>query len=305
MIDETASAQFLDYCRDQLGLSDNTIRAYEQDLTVFRRFAYSCSEISDDRQQQLLTYLRYLRSVRSASLATIRRRFSTLKCFFKWKEHVSQKEFSPFHRLKLELKKPTYLPRPVDRDTLQNLFKTVHCKFEKDNVFNTEQITNLIFRLLIVTGMRIGEITTLNIHSLFSSDTKILVIGKGNRERVIHVSNSRLQLDFQRFVAWRRQTDEPNSHLFPNLYGERLTPNTFRKRLRKISADAEIHPHLTPHQFRHTAATLLIEEGIDMPVVQKLLGHSNITTTEVYTKVSDQVLLAAVDRADILRLVEY
>lgn len=188
---------------------------------------------------------------------------------------------------------------------MQNLFKAIHCEFEKDNVFNTEQTTNLMLRLLIVTGMRIGEITTLNIHSVFSSDTKILVIGKRNRERVVHVSNSRLQSDFQRFVAWRRQTDKPNSHLFPNLYGERLTPNTFRKRLRKISADAEIHPHLTPHQFRHTAATLLIEEGIDMRVVQKLLGHSNITTTEVYTKVSDQVLLAAVDRADILRLVEY
>jgi len=187
---------------------------------------------------------------------------------------------------------------------LQNLFKAIHCEFEKDNVFNAEQTTNLMLRLLIVTGMRIGEITALNIHSVFNSDTKILVIGKGNRERVVHVSNSRLQLDFQRFVAWRRQTDEPNSHLFPNLYGERLTPNTFRKRLRKISAAAEIHPHLTPHQFRHTAATLLIEEGIDMRVVQKLLGHSNITTTEVYTKVSDQVLLAAVDRADILRLVE-
>lgn len=305
MINEISSQQFLNYCRDQIGLSENTIRAYEQDLKVFRDFARSSSEMGDDQQQQLLKYLRYLRSARLASLATIRRRFSTLRCFFKWQEHINYKIFSPFHRLRLELKRPTHLPRPVDRTTLQVLFRAIHCEFGSNSHTKTAQITYLMLRLLIVTGMRIGEITGLNINSVFSSDTKIRVHGKGNRERVVHVSNQHLLLDFQKFVSWRRLTDEPSTHLFPNLCGERLTPTAFRKRLRQISAEAGIRPHLTPHQFRHSAATLLIEEGIDMRIVQRLLGHASIATTEIYTKVSDQTLLAAVQRADIMRQVEY
>lgn len=305
MINENKSAQFLDYCRDQLGLSDNTIRAYEQDLKVFRDFAYSSSEMGGNHQQQLLKYLRYLRSARSACLATIRRRFSTLRCFFKWQEQISRKAFSPFHRLRVELKKPTHLPRPIDRSTLQILFKAVHCEFDEVESFGSTHITNLMLRLLVVTGMRVGEITSLNIKSVFSSDIKIRVHGKGNRERVVHVSNDCLRSDFQKFITWRRQTDKPDAHLFPNLCGERLTPTVFRKRLRQISIDADICTHLTPHQFRHSAAKLLIDEGIDMRIVQKLLGHASIATTEIYTKVSDQTLLAAVEKAAILGLVQY
>ena len=82
--------------------------------------------------------------------------------------------------------------------------------------------------------------------------------------------------------------------------GDRLTPQAFRKRLRTLSKSLRIEPHLTPHRFRHSAATLLIEEGVDIRLVQRLLGHASIATTEIYTKVSDNSLSAAMASADTL-----
>ena len=86
--------------------------------------------------------------------------------------------------------------------------------------------------------------------------------------------------------------------------GNRLTPQTYRKRLRTLSETLRIEPHLTPHRFRHSAATMLIEEGVDIRLVQRLLGHASIATTEIYTKVSDNSLSTAIVAADTLATVD-
>lgn len=163
---------------------------------------------------------------------------------------------------------------------------------------------HLMLKLLIVTGLRIGELTGLNIKNVFNHDRKIRVLGKGNKERIVYVANSRLLIEFKQFMSWRRQGDKLASHLFPNRCGERLMPPAFRKRLKLLCEDKDITPHVTPHLFRHSAATLLIENEIDIRVVQRLLGHASIATTEIYTHVSDIALQRSVMRADILAHLE-
>lgn len=133
---------------------------------------------------------------------------------------------------------------------------------------------------------------------------QIRVRAKGDRERTVYVANDRLQTDFRRF--WEDRCDIAGSQawLFTNANGNRLSAQVFRKRLRTLSKSLRIEPHLTPHRFRHSAATLLIEEGVDIRLVQRLLGHASIATTGIYTKVSGNSLSSAVATADTLAKVD-
>ena len=152
--------------------------------------------------------------------------------------------------------------------------------------------------------MRIGEITNLKLGDVTGACTRIRVHGKGNKERAVYVTNERLLLDFRSYWKNRSRLGNPSDFLFLNRRGSRLTEPAFRKRLRTVSKSLLISPHMTPHQFRHSAATLLIEEGVDIRLVQRLLGHASISTTEIYTKVSDNSLVAAIERADTLAQVD-
>ncbi|WP_245709817.1 tyrosine-type recombinase/integrase [Ruegeria halocynthiae] len=212
----------------------------------------------------------------------------------------------------MDLKVPRTLPRPVDRPTLSQLFRAsrqivdpgVGERTTSEQEFTSQQITGLVCRLLVVTGMRIGEAMRLNVADVSGAATRIRVRGKGNRERTVYVTNDRLQLEFRTYWDWRYRTVGSTECLFINSVGERLSPAAFRKRLRTVSKNILVEPHLTPHRFRHSAATLLIEEGVDIRLVQRLLGHASIATTELYTKVSDNSLVSALEKADTLAQID-
>ncbi len=305
-------SKFHTYCKEQLGLSDHSLRAYQQDLNAFRRFLQTMDNLDPVTHDLLVKYHQYLREIAEASPATIRRRFVTLRSYFRWFESESDGTDSPFTGLRLDLKVPQRLPRPVDRPTLTILFKSARHIIELDpensSVLNERitsgQITGLVARLLVVTGMRIGEITNLRLRDVTGACTQIRVRGKGNRERTVYVTNTRLLIDFKCYWEKRSRIEDSSAYLFLNSRGVRLTEPAFRKRLRTISNSLLIAPYLTPHRFRHSAATLLIEEGVDIRIVQRLLGHASISTTEIYTKVSDNSLVAAIERADTLAHVD-
>lgn len=304
-------SRFITYCKEQLDLSENSLRAYQQDLATFQKFLSSQQNREIVDTDLLIAYHQYLRENVEASPATIRRRFITLRSYFEWLTSDRENLPSPFQGLRLDLKVPQRLPRPVDRPTLQSLFnKTKHllqvdADESKDaSYFSSKQVTGLVTRLLVVTGMRIGEITKLRIADISGACTRIRVHGKGNRERTVYVANERLLLDFRTYIQKRATTDSTLAYLFLNSRGDRLTEAAFRKRLRTVSSSLLISPYLTPHRFRHSAATMLIEEGVDIRIVQRLLGHTSISTTEIYTKVSDNSLVAAIEKADTLALVD-
>ncbi len=303
--------KFQTYCREQLGLSDHSLRAYWQDLNTFRMFLRTKGDTESVTPELLIQYHQHLREISKASPATIRRRFVTLRSYYKWLEAEAAGTISPFAGLRLDLKVPQRLPRPVDRPTLTTLFRAAKHLMELDPerlVFSgpvhSDQVTGLVARLLVVTGMRISEITNLKLRDVSGACSKIRVRGKGNRERTVYVANARLLCDFRCYFEKRSEAAGPGAHLFLNARGDQLTAAAFRKRLRTLSKSLQIAPHLTPHRFRHSAATLLIEEGVDIRIVQRLLGHASISTTEIYTKVSDNSLVAAIERADTLAQVD-
>ncbi|MEM8575871.1 MAG: tyrosine-type recombinase/integrase [Pseudomonadota bacterium] len=304
---------FIELCRVQRGLSDHSLRAYRQDLNAFHRFWRASTMPEESTSDTIISFITFLRDDQKLNPSTVRRRLVTLRGYFNWLKGTQRLPASPFDGLILELRAPRRLPRPVDRPTLSHLFRGCRrmlgpsvdpTSSNAPYTIDSTQVTSLVARTLVSTGLRIGEITRVRIADVSSGGTCIRVRGKGNRERSVYVGNERLLQDLNAYLSHRRQHADPRDFLFLNSRGGRLTEPAFRKRLRTISADLSIAPHLTPHRFRHSAATMLIEEGVDIRLVQRLLGHASIATTEIYTKVSDTSLISAIQAADTLSKVD-
>lgn len=299
---------FVNSRRDERSLGHHTLRAYAQDLRTFARFT-KAHQLSDPlSKEDILAYHRHLRDELAAKPATIERRLVTLKSYFAWREDRNSALPSPFADVRISVRIPRRLPRPIDRDILKAVLQTgggPSAKRSKPGADGTPQacpafVTLLIIKLLIVTGLRISELTNVMVRDVSPGGGQILVRGKGNKERIVFVPNRELQEEFQRYCQMRSEHGSIASPLFLNTARRRLRAATFRKRLRALSKRLGIEPHLTPHRFRHSAATLLIEEGIDIRMVQALLGHANLKTTEIYVGVSNHALKNALVRADVL-----
>ncbi|NSY40130.1 tyrosine-type recombinase/integrase [Leisingera sp. ANG59] len=304
---------FVNACRDERGVGHHTLRAYAQDLRTFARFI-EAHRLSDPlSKDDILAYHRHLRDALGAKPATIERRLVTLKSYFAWREDRNSALPSPFADVRISVRIPRRLPRPIDRDTLRAVLQAGDGPIappskpgEHDATPASEiAVTLLIIKLLIVTGLRISELTNVRVRDISQDGGQILVRGKGNKERIVFVPNRELQEELKHFLEARYAQGGSSAPLFLNTEGRRLRSATFRKRLRALSRRLGIEPHLTPHRFRHSAATLLIEEGIDIRMVQALLGHASLRTTEIYVRVSNTALQNALERADVLNTLKY
>ena len=298
------ASAYIGECRVNRALSENTILAYEQDLMCFRKFCAANADSTELNHACILSYLNHLRHVRKLQPATIRRRMLTVRAFSAWlHRHRHIREYA-FTDLELELKLPKRLPRPIDHGTLTRLLSSATDdagparRGVEISPANPRQSTLLAMSLLIATGVRIGELTHIRINDISDGAGRIRIRGKGDKERTVYVGNQTLRTTLQDYLAQRAKLAVDNDFLFLNRNLRRLTEQAFRIRLRRLSTDLGIAPHVTPHRFRHSAATLLIEEGIDIRIVQRLLGHASISTTEIYTYVSDASLMAALRSAD-------
>jgi len=305
---------FLEYCRHHRNLSANTLLGYQQDLKSFLAYYGASADTGGNWaiDETIVDYLRHLRVEKSLKPATVRRRLITLKALFAWCVKDGIILHTPFERLELDLRVPRRLPRPVDRGTLRQLLATTDAvrsgpagalplSAETDPAVTTA----LALRLLIATGLRIGELTRLTLADISGQGTRIRVIGKGDRERTVYVTNNQLLDDLNAYIHLRSTSGSmATDYLFLNRAGRRLTEAAFRKRLRILTLAPSTGPGITPHRLRHSAATLLIEEGVDIRIVQRLLGHASIATTELYTKVSDTSLITAIRTADTLGKVD-
>ncbi|MEO4045211.1 tyrosine-type recombinase/integrase [Hoeflea sp. CAU 1731] len=301
---------FVNSRRDERSLGHHTLRAYAQYLRTFARFTKAHHLGDPLSKDDILAYHRHLRDELGARPATIERRLVTLKSYFAWRADRNSALPSPFEDVRISVRIPRRLPRPIDRETLKTVLEYGESQSAVRPMSGTNStapasqgaVTLLIIKLLIVTGLRISELTNLKVRDVSPDGSQILVNGKGSKERIVFVPNRELQEEFQRYCQMRSEHGPIASPLFLNTVGRRLRAATFRKRLRALSKRLGIEPHLTPHRFRHSAATLLIEEGIDIRMVQALLGHANLKTTEIYVRVSNQALRCALERVDILNV---
>jgi integrase/recombinase XerD len=242
--------EFETYCREQLGLSENSLRAYRQDLKAFARFASLTGLQDKPTHDEIISFQKHLREEDGVSPSTIRRRMVTLRSYFKWMCDRDGISGSPFDGLRLDLKVPRRLPRPVDRQTLGSMFRSSKPSRDFDPIEGSDlsardcsgQVTGLVARLLVVTGMRVGEVTNLLTRDVSGAGSRIRVRGKGNRERTVYVTNPRLLHEFRLYWEKRIGTDGPNAPLFLNSQGEAVDGTGFPQ---AIADCVENAPHRT------------------------------------------------------------
>ena len=303
---------YIDYIKDIKSRSSNTVVAYLQDLNCFSRFLVSSNSGCSTLDEECITsYLKFIRHVKELKPATVRRRLLTLQGFCEWLVVSNVLEVNPFDDISIDLKVPKRLPRPVDLLTIRQLFME-NLSVRNGMMLNPEDWTSssrasqkhttlLIIQLMLTTGIRVGEISSIRVTDISSDGKTIHIFGKGNKERLVYIENEQLASALSQYQRERRSIADAHSNLFVNSRGNSLTPQTIRKRVKSMCKEIGASDTPTPHRFRHSAATLLIENGVDIRVVQRLLGHASISTTELYTQVSDVSLRDALRRADVLK----
>jgi site-specific recombinase XerD len=290
--------EFLRFCVVERQLSPHTIQAYGCDLADFESWFRRQADVKQASTATLKRYLEDMIGERRLSASTIRRRFACLRTYFRREAKLGRGD-DPFSGWQLHLPKRKRLPRALSQGEMSALLSAL------DSCVTAGALTGdpplrMAIRLMVATGIRIGELCTLSVRDVSPDGSTVRIHGKGSRDRVAYISDVHFRAELQAVIEERQRHAGESTPLFVNLRGSAMRPRSIRAKLRRWARHAGINRHVTPHMLRHTAATLLIERGVDIRIVQRLLGHSSIATTEIYTHVSDSALRSALERVNVL-----
>lgn len=274
---------FIHFLVVEKGLASNTVVSYERDLKSYLLYVSKVEEISSLDAVSRPTIIQFLKFLteNGKSSKTIARHIASIRSFhqFLLREKVTTQDPTVhIDRPKQEQK----LPQVMSLEEVQALLDSP----DTSKVFGIRD--KAMLELLYATGMRVSELISMNLSDVHLTMGFVRCVGKGNKERIIplgtmaqnaitnYIEESRSQL------LKKKTTDA----LFVNLYGNRLTRQGFWKILKKLTKEAGIEKELTPHTLRHSFATHLLENGADLRAVQEMLGHADISTTQIYTHVT-------------------
>ncbi|MGB0697722.1 MAG: tyrosine-type recombinase/integrase [Rhodospirillaceae bacterium] len=298
-----ASLVFLDHCRDTKTLSPHTLRAYEIDLAHAATQIRAQKPITSISRDDLRIYISHMLRDEGLAEATIKRRLATLKQLFKLLEREELIEVNPFNRMDVSIRLPRRLPRALSKEDMRRLLSRSRWEMEQGGF--SALTMHLAIVIMFVSGVRVSELTNLRIADLTVGEDGLLVHGKGNRERQVFLSGKEAKALLQVYLKRRSQYQPVTENLLIGSDCEVWTPEILRRRLSSLAKRSNVSRRVTPHMIRHTAATQLIEAGVDIRFVQKLLGHASIATTQIYTQVSDSSLRTALETANTLFRINY
>jgi site-specific recombinase XerD len=297
-----ASARFLDHCRVGKSLSAHTLRAYSSDLAHFVAKIGADAGVERVDRDCIREYVRVLVVNSRLKQTTVKRRVATLKVLFRWLEHEEVVRLSVFHRLELSIKLPQRLPRALNRNEMRQLLSCAEAGVEVRRGAARYEALLMQFTVvtLFTTGLRISELISVRLPDVVERDGLIQVRGKGNRERRVYLPGRQAMAILKNYLEARRRLRHETQQLLISAEGRPISVQQIRKRLRLLGERAGLSRRITPHMLRHTAATQLLEAGVDIRVVQRLLGHASIATTQIYTHVSDGALKHRLTQANTL-----
>ena len=286
---ENVEVGFINHCQGK-GLSEHTLRAYKQDLGAYRDWLAGCAGVVDAYCKEAVAgWMLYLQQQGMAP-ASIRRRIACLKVLFRWLDEDGRLENNPFYKFRATVSVPRRLPRNLNPEELIKIFR-VSAPMKNFSRSQFPQYTlKLAVELLFTTGVRVGELCSIRLGDIDLSEETITIKGKGNRERVVFLVDLEVGGLLQNYIKLREKTGTKSDFLLVTATGKPAQPDYIRRYLHKTSKQAGVQRKVTPHMLRHSAATQLLESGVDIRFVQRLLGHSSISTTEMYTHVSNKSL---------------
>lgn len=272
---------FLSYCRYHKKLSEKSIRAYKIDLSQYENFSDELSK------QALWNYVEYLN--KKYKPKTAKRKLATLKAFIHFLLLQDLIDYNPFDKLETTIKEPMLLPKTIPLDIIARLisFSYQQIVFAKTDYQIRCAVRNTaIFELMFATGARVAEICTLHSENVDLSGNSVRFYGKGSKERIIPIENFAVLSILKKYRSMFEKEISASGYFFVNKLGGRMTEQSVRNMINTYCKLCGVEMHITPHMFRHSFATLLLEEDVDIRYIQRMLGHSSITTTQIYTHVT-------------------
>jgi len=272
---------FLDYISFELGLSSNTLEAYEMDLISFVTFLESIliKTLKDVSRDDVLQYMLSERE-RGMKDTTISRRLVSIRLFFSYlaKNNIIPNNITDI----MDFPKIAHvLPDFLTLDEVDNLLNSVSGK----DIYSLRD--KAIFEIIYSTGLRVSELTNLKTENILSEELCIRCIGKGGKERIIpygETARGILQVYMDK-ARPKLQTEASKSFIFLTRTGRPMSRQRIWQLIKKYAIAADIKKRISPHTLRHSFASHLLSKGGDLRVIQELLGHSDIATTQIYTHV--------------------
>ena len=276
---------FKDYLKEEKNFSAHTIRAYLADVLTFLIWVNE-ADIDEIDTKKFGEYLYFIGQL-NYTKTTIARKIASIRAFYKFLYMEEIIDFNPTDAVSGP-KRTKNLPNFLSDDEIETILRNV--KISTPAGFRNR----VIFELLWVSGMRIRELSGLNYENLNLEQNEITVYGKGAKERIVLIPD-RTKESLKNYIEnvsdmIFKTNKGAKSPVFINNHGYRLQNQSIRKALREVVNNIEISKKVTPHVFRHSFATRLLENGADLRVVQELLGHASIANTQIYTHVSIQRL---------------
>lgn len=282
-------AAYLEVCEYEKKLSSDTMKAYRIDLKQFLVFVGDHSVDLD----LLNRYIKHLNQ--NFSPRSVKRKLASTRAFLHEMEMNGFLEKNPFDRLHIRIQAPRQLPRVIPDQLVQNLLQSAYDAYAPGCREVLRDI--VVLELLFSTGLRVSELCALTKDTLQLDENKLrlLIYGKGRKERVVQIATPELLQLMERYCTAYAQEIQYTGNILFNRLGKPLSPQSVRRIIQKYLDRIQADYHVTPHMFRHTFATSLLEAGMDIRYIQSLLGHSSISTTQIYTHVNlhQQTLLLA------------
>ena len=275
--------QYLEFCQYRKELSRNTVKAYRIDLEQFLRYVKEDTLL----RSKIEAYITELH--KKYKQKTVKRKIASIKAFYQYlEEEERMKESNPFTKIRVKFKEVESLPRIIPRNEIEKL---VNCRYaiidhseKKSTIYRDLTIVEIFF----ATGARVYEISNLKRQDIDLDNGIIRIFGKGSKERCVQIGNHDILELMKAYYQMNQEVIEECGFFFVNQQGKRFSEQSIRRMLKKYSRLAGIASHITPHMFRHSVATYLLEEGVDIMYIQKILGHSSIKTTQIYLHIASK-----------------
>ncbi len=283
------------YLEVERNFSQHTIRAYDSDILGFLIWLDGI-RVEEVNHAKIKEYLLFIQKF-NYSKTTLSRKISAIRTFYRYLYRERVIDANPINSIHSP-KKSKSLPKFLSNNEIEQILNNIRIDTPPGYRNRT------ILELLYATGMRVSELSNLNFGNLNLEENEITVLGKGSKERIVLVSN-RAKEFMDKYINLVRKmipeeavvlSSDADSPVFVNKTGYRLQPQSIRVALKEIVQKIELPKVVTPHVFRHSFATKLLEKGADLRVVQELLGHASISNTQIYTHVSTERLKSVYDK---------
>lgn len=282
---------YLEYCRYRKELDAKTVKAYRIDLKQYFEFMDSDEPQKDEIESYITNLHKEYRQ------KTVKRKIASLKAFYNYLEEEEYIPENPLRKIKVKFKETVTLPRIIPREEIEQLLNYMY-SYGQDNCRGEDKfwLRDLaVVEVFFAIDARVYEISNIHADCVDLNSGLIRIMGKGGKERCVQVGNASVLSLLKRYYQANEPEIKKSGYFFVNRRGNRFSEQSIRNMMKKYSKLAGIERNITPHMFRHSFATYLIEEGVDVSYVQRILGHSSIKTTQIYIHV------AAKKQGEILR----